>query len=295
MSKNLVGDTSVELAAVIEDIMRKYRAGAITLDHLKRVAKMEATPFAPLAKDGKRDIEKYAAKLSRKLSGIFKKRVFVDPLPPEFTDENLAHWATFNMRPVFLPGEEIGKDRPLKNWIKPEQWFYDHVANGSIKPIHSDLKPTMLRRGWYLADFTVSADYIDGSQVFVNDPLASVISDLRDKKLVGKNSNTPIGSRFAIRLDEWQDIVLAHVASKLNVMRSQMRLERAVEFNAIGNLYDPNRGKFNAWEWFEDHFGDSYFIFGGGGVLGGLAHVSRGRLIPQCSHIAARPLVSFVR
>src|SRR3989344_3290113 len=118
MSKNLVGDTSVELAGVIGDIMGKYRAGAITLDHLKRFARMEATPFVQLAKDAKREIEKYAVKLSRKLSGIFKKKIIVDPLPPEFTDENLAHWASFNFWPVFLPWEDIGANRPLKNWTK---------------------------------------------------------------------------------------------------------------------------------------------------------------------------------
>ena len=294
MKNNLVGDTSVELAGVLGDIMAKYRGGHISLENLKRFAGMEATPFAVKAKDAKREIEKFAAKTARKLSTVFKKRIVVDPLPPEFTDENLAHWASFNFRPVFLPREDIGANRPLKNWTKPEGWFYKRVDDGKIKPIHPDLPPTLLRGCWHLADFTISADYIDGSQVFVNDPLEPIIADLRSKKLVGKDNNTPDGSRFSITLDEWQDVVLAHVASKLGVTRAQTRLERAVDFNAIGNLYDPNRGKFNCWEWFEDYFGGSRRLYGGDRGGGGLADVSYGWSGLRYDFVAARPLVSFV-
>src|SRR3989338_4256891 len=273
MSNNLVGDVSGELLDTWADILRKMKAGHISLDHLKKFAKMEATPFAVAAKDAKREIEKFAAKLARKLSTVFKKRIIVDPLPPEFTDENLAHWATFNFHPVFLPREDIGANRPLKNWTKPEGWFYERVDDGKIKPIHPDLPPTLLRGCWCLADFTVGTDYTDGSQVFVEDPLAPIIADLRQKKLVGRHSNTSDGSRFSITPDEWQDVVLAHVASKLGVTRAQTRLERAIDSNAIGNFYDPNRGKFNAWEGFEDSFADSDRLYGGSRGRGGLARV----------------------
>ena len=295
MSNNLVGDVSSELLGTWVDILKKMKADHISLDHLKKFAKMEATPFAVSARDAKREIEKFAAKTARKLSAVFKKRVVVDPLPPEFTEENLAQWATFNFCPVFLPREDIGANRPLKNWTKPEKWFYEQVSNGKIKAIYPDLPPTLLRGCWCLADFTVSADYTDGSQVFVNDPLAPIIADLRHKKLVGRHNNTPDGSRFSITPDEWQDVVLAHVASKLGVTRAQTRLERAIDSNAIGNFYDPNRGKFNAWEWFEDPLEDSDRLYGGSRDDGGLAHVCYRWRDPRHSHIAARPLVSFIR
>lgn len=245
-------------------------------------------------KNAKRAIEVFAAKTARMLSNRFSKRIVVDPLPPEFTDKNLALWATFNFRPVFLPREDIGLNRPLKNWTKLEQWFYDRVGDGKIKPIHLDLPPTLLRGCWHLADFTISADYTDGSQVFVNDPLAPIIADLRIKKLVGRH-NTPDGSRFSITPDEWQDVVLAHVASKLGVTRAQTRLERAIDHNAIGNLYDANRGKFNAWEWFEDPSDDSFRLFGGDRDGGGLAGVCHGWRGYRGGPFAARPLVSFIR
>ena len=295
MSNNLVGDVlSEELGAWI-DIFQKRRSGVITADHIKRFAKLDPSPFAVAAKDAKREIEKFAAKTARKLSTIFKKRIIVDPLPPEFTDENLAQWATFNFRPVFLPREDIGATRLLKSWTKPEKWFYDRVSDGKIKPIYTDLPPTMLRGCWHLADFTIGADYADGSQVFVNDPLATIFADLRSKKLIGRHSNTPDGSRFSITPNEWQDCVLAHVASKLGVTRAQMRLERAIEFNAIGNLYDPNRGKFNAWEWFEDRFEDSSRLYGGRRDCGGLAGVGHDWHDHRSGYFAARPLVSFIR
>src|SRR3989338_7144644 len=295
MKNILVGDTSVELAGVLGDIMAKYRGGHISLEHLKRFAGMEATPFAVKAKDAKREIEKFAAKTARKLSTVFKKRIIVAPLPPEFTEENLALWATFNFFPVFLPREDIGMNRPLKNWTKLGRWFYDRIADGKIKPIHPDLPPTLLRGCWCLADFTVSADYTDGSQVFVNDPLAPIIADLRQKKLVGRHNNTPDGSRFSITPDEWQDVVLAHVASKLGVTRAQTRLERAIDSNAIGNLYDPNRGKFNAWEGFEDLFEDSCRLYGGSRGSGGLGDVGYCWRGGRHGGLAARPLVSFIR
>lgn len=295
MSNNLVGDTSATLAGVWVDILQKYRSGHITLQHLQRFAEIQATPFAVATKDAKREIEKFAAKAARKLSTVFKKRVIVDPLPPEFTDENLVLWARFNFHPVFSPREDITANRSLKNWTKLGQFFYENVRNGKIKPIHPDLSPTLLRGCWHLADFTVSANYTNGSQVFVNDPLAPIIADLRQKKLVGGHNNTPDGSRFSITPDDWQDVVLAHVASKLGVTRAQTRLERAIEFNAIGNLYDPNRGKFNSWEWFEDHFEGSRRLYGGDRDSGGLAAVDydwRGR---RFGSLAARPLVSFIR
>lgn len=295
MSNNLVGDVpSDELGAWV-DILQKRRSGVITAENIKRFAKMDPAPFAVTAKNAKREIERFAAKTARKLSTVFKKRIIVDPLPPEFTDENLAHWATFNYYPIYAPREDIGANRPLKNWTKPERWFYDRVGDGKIKPIHSDLPSTLLRGCWHLADFTVSADYTDGSQVFVNDPLAPIIADLRSKKLVGKHNNTPDGSRFSVTPDEWQDVVLAHVASKLGVTRAQMRLERAIEFNAIGNLYDSNRGKFNVWEWFQDSFEDSRRLCGGHRDRGGLAVVSCDWRVDRISSIAARPLVSFIR
>ncbi len=293
MSNSLVGLPSDKLGLVL-DFVGKLRSQK-GFEEQASLFLSGKDPFAVPAKNAKREIERFAAKTARMLSKRFGKRIHVDQIPPEFTDENLAHWAKYNMKPVLLPREEISLARKLNNFTKLEQWFYDRVQDGKIKPTYPDLPPTLLRGCWHLADFTVSADYTDGSQVFVDDPLAPIIADLRTKKLVGRHNNTPDGSRFAITPDEWQDCVLAHVASKLGVTRAQMRLERAVEFNAIGNLYDPNRGKFNAWEWFEDRFEDSNRLYGGYRDYGGLASVSFNWHDNRSSNVAARPLVSFIQ
>ncbi len=294
LKENLVGLPSDKLGLVL-DFVGKLRNQPGFEEKAKLFLDGQCSFLVRVEKPAKTELERFMSRTKRMLSKRFGKRVIVDPLPPEFTDKNLAHWATFNFKPVFLPREDIGANRPLKNWTKLGRWFYERVGDGRIKPIHPDLPPTLLRGCWHLADFTVSADYTGGSQVFANDPLAPIIADLRQKKLVGRYNNTPDGSRFSIAPDEWQDCVLAHVASKLGVTRAQIRLERAIEFNAIGNLYDPNRGKFNAWEWFEDHFGDFHRLCGGDRGDGGLADVHYCRHVNRSSSIAARPLVSFIR
>lgn len=293
--ENLVGLPSDKLGLVADFVAKlRHQSG---FEEQVRLFLGGKNPFEAPIKSPKSPLERLVSQTARMLSKRFGKRIVVDPLPPEFTEERLAYWASFNFHPVFLPGENITEERPLKGWTKFSAWFYQHARNGDIKPIWQDMPPTMLQRGWYLADFTVSADYTDGSQVFVDDPLSPIIAKLRKQKIIGKDDNTPMGSRFAISPAEWQDCVLfAHIASKLCVTRAQMRLERASEFNAIGNLYDSNRGKFNTWEWFHDQFeGGSGRLCGGGRDYGGLAYVSYGWGGGRSSSIAGRPLVSFVR
>ena len=212
------------------------------------------------------------------------------PLPPEFTEVNLAKWSEFNLKPVFLPDEEIGPDRRLKGWTKPEHWFYDQIRENKLA---SD--SATLHQGWYLADFTPGVDYTDGTQVFPDDPLAPIIVRLRQEKKVGQHDNTPPGSRFSITHDEWQTVVLPAIANHLGFNPGQVRLERAVEFNAIGNLYAPNRGKFNMWEWFHDHFEGSYRLSGGLLRYGGLAGIFYVMFCDRVGIITGRSLVSFVK
>ncbi len=74
-----------------------------------------------------------------------------------------------------------------------------------------------------------------------------------------------------------------------------IRIERCIEFNAIGNLYDPNRGKFNTWEWFGDRFKEIFWLNGGNCDYGrgGLVYVKYEWPHNPHDDIAARPLVNF--
>lgn len=232
---------------------------------------------------------------TKKLRRHFGSASTVDQLPQAVTTENIRKWAKLNLVPVFLPGEEITESRNFRNWVKPEKWFYDQIrACNAANKLGLPLDSARLRRGWYLADFTVGVDYTDGTQVFVSDPLSALISNLRESGVVGKLNNTPSGSRFAITNDEWREKVLPTLTDELHGTGVTFRLERAVEFNAIGNCYDNNRGKFNMWQWFDDPFQDSRRLIGGPRGNGGLAFVSYDSASYRCDGFAGRPLGCFV-
>ncbi len=290
MTNSLVGAVPDDNLGIVEEVIRRLRKeeGFAEKQKLFLAGKYQLI-------EGVEIKSRPFAKLEKMLSRRFVRKITVDSYPKEFTSEFLANAARLNMRPVFFTDEDISKNSQFKKWTKSEKWFYDRVSDGKIKPLYPELLPTMLRRGWYLADFTVGVDYTDGSQVFVDDPLAPIIAKLREHKLIGKYDNTPIGSRFAITSNEWQNVVFISIASALGVTRDQIRFERAIEFNTIGNLYDFNRGKFNMWEWFADVFGDSNHLCGGRRGSGGLANVYSYWSGNRIDSIAGRPLVSFVK
>lgn len=216
----------------------------------------------------------------------------VGPLPAIVTEEQLGFWAKYNMHPIFLPELDLTEDARLpKRWIRPMAWFYQKLREGKIGEAIPSLPPTKLCPGWYLADFSIGADYTNGTQVFPNDPWAPLMERLRRHKLVGKYDETPMGSRFAVTHDEWVQVVLGFMSAELGFPRVNLRLERVSEFNAIGNLYDLTRGKFNTWEWFADPFGDSSRLVSGDRRIGGLAVVYYAWPAHRFRHIAGRPLV----
>lgn len=234
-------------------------------------------------------LDQLVFKAENLLSKRFGKKIKVDdPLPTEFTEENLQKWERYNLKPIFLSDEEIGEDRNLKNWTKPEKWFYQKIREGKIAG-----DSAKLRKGWYLADFTLSVDYDNGVQVYPSDPFVPIIERLQRERKIGKYDKAPMGSRFAIMPNTEWSVVLVEITKELGLKPEQVQLERAIEFNAIGNLYDSNRGKFNTWEWFNDSFGDSRRLIGGGRDHGGLAFVFDFWSGYRSDGVAGRPLVSF--
>lgn len=255
MTKNLVGAMPDDHLGIAQEFIRRLREESGFPERAKQWLAGKITDSASV-------ISHPFAQLAKHLSKRFGHPITVDSYPSEFTDEFLANAAQYNLRPVFLPGEEIGQNRTLKRWTKPYAWFYDQVRAGNVKP-YAGYPPTTLQRGWYLADFTLGVNYTNSTQVLPNDPWSELITRLRQDK-IGKYDQTPLGSRFAITHDEWENTLLPNMAEAINVPPAKVRLERAIEFNAIGNLYDHNRGKFNQWEWFADQFGDSGRLGGGG-------------------------------
>lgn len=234
--------------------------------------------------------EQLARKAARFLRSRLRMKIVVPPVPDSVTSELLAKAESFGLKLRYLPELDLTKE--LRRWTKPGNWFFDQVRGGKVKSV-AELEPTRVRAGWYFVDLTPGVDYTDGTQVFPNDRLTPLITRLRQENKVGKYDKTPAGSRFSVTPPEWDTIVCPALGAEIGVATSQVRIERGAEFNAIGNLYDKNRGQFNMWEWFADHFEGSYRLCGGGSGYGGLASVRYDNAGGRYDSIVARPLVSF--
>ena len=282
MIKNLVGAVPDDNLGIAQRVIRRMREEDGFIEEVRALLG-ETVPARTFGK------------LERRLSKVFGKRITVDPMPEVFTPEFLQRMAPYNLKPVFLPGEDIDENCQLKQYTKPEQWFYQQVAAEKVKK-YENLSPTTLRHDWYLADFTVGVGYTDGSQMLPSDPWAPLIARLRREQKIGRYNNTPDGSRFSITPDGWEGIVIPTMSQELQLPRGcYLRLERCIEHNFIGNFYDrQNRGQYNMWQWFADYFEVSRRLCGGDRGDGGLADVDCSWSYDRGDGIMARPLVSFV-
>lgn len=290
MKLDMVGCAPSELLGVQRDLSEKWAGpdGHLWFERTKLMLQGK-NPFEAVLQSSVWSDE-IVSFSRRKLKKFFGRRVEIDPLPTSVTKELVANLAKYNIRLVFFPDIDISESFQRKGFVKLESWYYAKVKSGDIK----GKAPTKLLRGWYGVDFSIGTDYTDGSQVFPNDSWSTLIERLRRDGKIGRHGETSIGSRFSITSQEWGGVLLAHMAAELQLTQAQVRLERAIEFNFIGNVYDSNRGRFNMWEWFNDPFEGSRRLYGGGRGHGGLADVGC-NVGDRCWDIAAHPLVSFVK
>lgn len=293
MSSNLIGTEPGNGLGSLADIILKFKGGVISAEMLDLFAKGQLVPAPGVKLVASRDpLDMLASRIERKLSRKLERHVVPFRLPATVTVENLAKWREKGTELIFLPELDLTENCRLpKWWVRLGDWYYQKLREGKIGEIFPGIPPTKVRPGWYLADMSVGTDCTDGTQVFPSDSWAARFTFLRLEKLVGKNDETPMGSRFAITHDEWIQVVLGFMASELGFPRASLRLECASEFNAIGNIYDSNRGKFNMWVWLMDPFEDSRRLFGGYRDVGGLALVDYFWHDLRDRFIAARPLV----
>lgn len=227
-----------------------------------------------------------------KLASTLKQPVIVPPPPAIIVPKLLKKLGRFNFALVYFPALDIHIDFRIENgtWIKPNKWFYLNLGPDKIDPAATKIKP-----GWHAIDLTSSVNYADGIQVFPNDPLEPLITRLRQEKKIGGFDKTPIGSRFAITGEEWEDVIAPALAQAIGLEPSQatVRLERAIEFNLVGNVYDKPRGKFNAWEWFADLYGLTDRLHGGFQYDGGLSVVSHRPRGDRLDSFAGRLIIDF--
>lgn len=232
------------------------------------------------------DIIHSTSRQLKKFGGGWAKQARQTPLPKQWTPDFLANAARYNLRPGFFPEADITEAFQKKGYTKLSDWFYANVRSGKLKGGN----PTKLLKGWCLVDFSVGVNYTDGTQVLPDDPWADLITSIRAQNFIGKEHNTPLSSRFAITWNEWNNYLLGQVATQV---RGRITFEHAIEFNFIGNVYDPNRGRFNMSQWFGDSFEYPFRLLGGNRDLGGIAYVGYGMRNSRSGNITSRPLVRF--
>lgn len=279
--RKLVGGNPDTMFGLAIDLLEKFRKDVYTEREIKLFLKRQ-NPF-----DNSWEAEVIRLtqqKLRKKLGQIIQ----VPALPTAVTVVLFNKLAGFNMRPCFLPDLDIMANFNCPGYVKPNPWFYQKIESGEI-----DKAAAKLPGIWVFADFTKAIDYTDGTQVFPKDPLSPFITQLRQEGKIGKYDKTPSGSRFAITNDEWRNIVAPAFAKLIGVNPSQVRLERVVEFNFLGNVYDNNRGRFYSWQWFNDSFGSSGRLDGGDRDCGGLAHVDYDSSDYRSDFLFGRLLVEF--
>lgn len=102
-----------------------------------------------------------------------------------------------------------------------------------------------------------------------------------------------IGSRYKISWDEIAQHVLTILAEKERVEPSNVLLPTEVQFNVIGNMYHPEWGQTNTYEWLNDKFEAGSRLIGGHSGDGGLASVYYWGSGDRGGHVGFRPLVAF--
>jgi len=184
--------------------------------------------------------------LEQILSSILGHRYVADPTPSVFTQANLAWWRRFNMLPIWLPELVYTPEFELKLLMKFGQMRSRGVRpwvglaadfHYRIRGLDSFAPWIVVKRGWYLVDLTPNS--VIGR---VGDVLGSAISP------------HPTGSRLGITPDDWESVICPTCAKQiLKVGKYQeARLESAVEYILISNLFATERFSRDVQEWFHD-------------------------------------------
>ena len=204
----------------------------------------------------------------------------------KYGQAKIQEWQKLGLEPHFLPEVSMAQGASFPGWkVKPEDWYYQNVANGKILRQQPDDKLVVDKEAYKLEGMTVLIDarrkpsYTGGTQVYENDNLlGEIILELRQKGEIADYQTGPRNSRFNVSANEWEKEIKPALAGFLGLKVSQLRLERVVEANVIPQLYPdiPRKddGSTNTWTWYEEFFGDrDSRLLGGHSGNGGLANV----------------------
>lgn len=223
-----------------------------------KIAHLEATP------------EQLITSEAIALKSFFGKEIkVVEPPKALFqTLEQLNRLGIRRFEPHYLPQLTLKEEDNFPGWkVEPEKWFWERVKDGSIEK-----EAATLQEGWYLVDGRVKPNYNNGKQMYEDDYLGPMIEELRRVGKIQDYPYVPEHSRFGVSPKEIEGVILPEFAKTIKI-EGVVRSKRYIEFNVWGNMFYPQWGETNTWEWFADKYEDAHRLFGGHSDHGGLACV----------------------
>ncbi len=247
----------------------------------------------------------YVKKEEKSLEAFFGKKFDLSIFGKTLRDcgiEQIRHWQNRGFEIHFLPDISMFQADEYRGWrIKPEDWYYQQVAQGKIfLQIDDELKPVKqvkLNGQVVLIDTRLKPAYKNGKQMFFQDTLiGGVIIKLREQESIARYDHGDQTSRFGVSAKEWQEQIRPALAREFGVEINKVRLETAVEANVIPQLYPymPRKddGTTNTRVWYEECFEDvSNRLFGGNSDYGGLSDVDFYSVGDHWHDRSFRPLV----
>ncbi len=222
------------------------------------------------------------------------------PPPPQELLDALAKAEELGIRdhlkPVYFPQREFKKDDDYPGWIKTpnDTYFWNEI--GPNKKLAQDA--AKLGGFWAVVDITAkpnaaqdSNGNYNGSQVYANDPWASILEDLRAQ---GIGPNAAANSRAKISPNEQYEHFYPALQRLLELPEHvQARNMREIEFNILGNRDHPEWGETSTYEWMHDQFGSDGRLIGGFSAYGGLSNVHWNFASTHFDYAGFRPLIVF--
>jgi len=190
---------------------------------------------------------------------------------------------------ITIEGKE--KEYPYpKAWLQLDpSWFWSEKTRKSVSN-----ETLTIPRSWYIFDTTVKPMYNrEGTQMYPNDPLITLLTQLKTEDRINLFSNTPTGSRFGITSNEIDRHVMPELAKMLGTTLTDTRIPTAEEINILGNMFHPELDKANVAEWFYNKFGDDARFTEGYSGYGALSYGHNDKHMVQSDRVGFRPIVEF--
>lgn len=186
--------------------------------------------------------------------------------------------------------------------IKPRAWFYQEVAQAKVGRMIlgkfvPDTEAFRLRPAVVLFDPRQKPAYKDGRQMWARDGqfLGAIITRLRQSGTLASSKGCPIGSRFGISPNDWEQVIKPALGNQEDFSGVAWQLEPMMVWNflcqAHPDLPRARDGETSTGLSFEEYCGPSdYRLCGGRADCGGLSRVGWNDTGYRSGYWSPRPL-----